>query len=761
MFRSVSLSLRQLLFLLIALGLLPVAVIGAWGIHAAVARQQADLAHSIEALARALASAVDAELDTTLQSVRVLAGSHMLTTGDVAGFYAVAGAAVKGQSDWRTVILTDVDGKVLFNTNTPLGAAEQNINDIGSLRTAMSTLRPVVGSIARSRSGRAGVPIRVPVVQDGRLRYVVTAVLAPDRMLRILQNQKVPPQWLVSVSDAQGLRVARSRDQDSTVATRVSDNVARLMQRGAPEASGVAIAADGSEMLTTYSTLPGRGWTVAIGAPTAPFSEVLWRTLGAYAVAIALALLLYVLLVAAIARRLVASIDHLKEQTARLGRKLPPQMQASRVREVTEIGHSLQRAADELEAGERQREALVVSLTEALARAEKAAATKDNFLAVLGHELRNPLAPIVMALDLMDVRAGNECRRERETMRRQVNHMRRLVDDLLDVSRITQGKLTMSHEPVCLSQALRQAMDAVRPAMDSANRSFVEAIDEVWVMGDETRLVQVATNLLANALRYGGTASVRVELYRRDGQAVLAISDSGLGMEPATAALIFQPFYQAPQPLARSSGGLGLGLTIVQSIVALMKGSVRAFSAGLGQGSRFEVVLPAVERVAAVAPPSLGPAARGGRRIMIVDDNLDAAHTTAELLTLLGHQVRAAHDGKAALALLQRMQPDVAILDIGLPDIDGFELGRAVRRHGFRGTMLALTGYGQERDRQKAIEAGFDQHLTKPVDAGELQRAIAGTGEGGRAGAASTAAGEGAGASVGAAIDGADGARGQ
>ena len=724
MFRSVSLTLRQLMFLLTSLGLLPIAVIGAWGIHAAVERQQADLSHSIQALARALASAVDAELDTTLQSARALAAHPALAARDIPAFYGVAVGAVKSQSDWRGVILTDIDGKVLFKTSKPLGRADNVINDPVSLRAAMTTQRPVVGSIAKAPNGLAAVPIRVPVVADGRLQYVVTVALAPDRMLRILQNQKVPREWLVSVADAGGLRVARSRDQEKTVATPVGPFMAQLMQRGAPEATGVGRAIDGTEMLSTYSTVLEHGWTVAIGAPTAHFAEVLWTTLGAYAMAIALALALYVALVAAIARRLVISVDHLKEQTARLGRKLPAQMLPSRVREVNEIGESLLKASAELEAGEREREALVRSLTEALARAEKAAATKDNFLAVLGHELRNPLAPIVMALDLMDVRAGNECRRERDTMRRQVNHMRRLVDDLLDVSRITQGKLTMAHEPVSLSLAVRQAIDAVRPAMDAANRVFVEHIEEVWVTGDETRLVQVAINLLGNALRYGGAGNVRVEVRREGGNAVLAVTDSGVGMEPATSELIFQPFYQAPQPLARSSGGLGLGLTIVLSIVELMHGSVRASSAGLGQGSRFEVLLPAIDAGAQAAAPALPAPGVAGRRIMIVDDNIDAAHTTAEMLSLLGHQVRAAHDGKAALALLRKMQPEVAILDIGLPDIDGFELGRAVRRQGFKGTMLALTGYGQEKDRQKALDAGFDLHLTKPVDVAELQRAI-------------------------------------
>jgi signal transduction histidine kinase/CheY-like chemotaxis protein len=724
MSRNVSLTLRQLLFLLTCLGLLPIVIIGAWGIHAAVDRQQADLQHSIQALARALASAVDSDLDTTVQTVRTLAGSPALTSTDFPSFYKQSQAAVAAQADWRSVILTDAAGAVILKSSRPYGKADSVISDPASLRAAMTSLRPTVGTVALGPSGKPAVPIRVPVLADGRLQYVVTVALAPDRLVRILQNQKVPREWVVAILDAQGMRVARTLDQEGTVGTRMTETLARLMQRGLPENSGVSITSEGAEMLTTYSSVPAYGWTVAIGAPTAQFSQVLWSTLGAYAMAIAVALVLYVVLVIVIAKRLVLSIDHLKEQTARLGRRLPANMPVSRVREVNDIGDSLRRASAELEAGEREREALVASLKEALAQAQKAADTKDNFLAVLGHELRNPLAPIVMALDLMDVRAPNECRRERDTMRRQVSHMRRLVDDLLDVSRITQGKLTMAHEPVSLSQAVAQAIDTVRPAMTGANRLFIESIEEVWVMGDETRLVQVAINLLSNALRYGGTANVEV-VVRRDGdKALFAVSDRGVGMEPGTSALIFQPFYQAPQPLARSSGGLGLGLTIVLSIVEMMHGTVRAASEGLGHGSRFEVSLPLIARVA----PDHGGAAPAGqtaaRRIMIVDDNIDAAHTTAEVLTLMGHQVRTAHDGKGALALLRKMQPDVAILDIGLPDMDGYELGRAVRSAGFRGTMLALTGYGQERDRQKAQDAGFDAHLTKPVAVAELQQAI-------------------------------------
>jgi signal transduction histidine kinase/ActR/RegA family two-component response regulator len=747
MFRDLSLSLRQFLVLLAGLGLLPIAMIGAWAIHASVDQQRSELEQSMLGLSRALASAVDSELQTTLDNVKTLAASPQLAKGDIAAFYGVARAAALAQKDWLGVILTDESGRVLIRTTQPYGAATPGVVDPSSLQQAMQTRQPVIGTVAKGARKLAAVPVRVPLVIDGRLRYVVTAALAPDRVLGILGNQKVAPQWVVSVQDGHGLRVARSKDHDRTVATSMSPSLRALLEPGLAEGTGITTTLEGEQVITSYARLPRHGWTVIVGAPTARFSEVLRRTLAAYSVAIAGSLALYLALTVFLSERIVLSIAELKAQTARLGQKRPVREVRSRIREVNQIGQSLLTASAELMQTEREREALVISLRGALAslkdallRAEGAAATKDNFLAVLGHELRNPLAPIVMALDLMDMRAGLQCQRERQTMRRQVNHMRRLVDDLLDVSRITQGKLTIGREPVCLSAAVNQAIDAVRPLMTAAGRRFVEDVDQVWVMGDETRLVQVATNLLANALRYGGDGDVRVSVKRVEGDCVLLVGDTGVGMEPATAARIFEPFYQAPQPLARSSGGLGLGLTIVASIVERLGGAIRATSMGAGKGSSFEVRLPAIDGPAAV-PPGLGlrlgleadppgAARRVPRRVLIVDDNIDAARTTAELLGVLGHSVELAHDGKSALVLLQRMGADFAdvlILDIGLPDMDGFQLAEAVRRLGFAGKLVALTGYGQESDKRRAFAAGFDLHLTKPVGLDQLENALAST----------------------------------
>ena len=260
------------------------------------------------------------------------------------------------------------------------------------------------------------------------------------------------------------------------------------------------------------------------------------------------------------------------------------------------------------------------------------------------------------------------------------------------------------------------------------SRAIVVAAEQtVWVSGDETRLVQVLTNLLVNALRYDPDGVIAVSLTCAARQARLSVRDHGAGMQPDIAQQVFVPFYQAPQSLARSSGGLGLGLAIVRSIVELHGGSVAARSEGMLKGSEFEVLLPAIDAPGVPMPQSEAVQA-GGRaaRILVVDDNVDAAQTIADILRLAGHNVQVAHDASFALALLVGFTPDLAILDIGLPDMDGFALAQAMRKRlpEWTGTLVALTGYGQEADLLKAAEAGFDLHFIKPVNTADLLRAV-------------------------------------
>ena len=359
----------------------------------------------------------------------------------------------------------------------------------------------------------------------------------------------------------------------------------------------------------------------------------------------------------------------------------------------------------------------------ALALAESASRAKDEFLAMLGHELRNPLAPIVTALDLMKLRSGSPTSREEQVIERQVEHLVRLVDDLLDVSRITRGKVELDCRAVDLQAAVVKAVEMAAPLFEQRRHRFRVDVPArgMRLHADVARLAQIISNLLTNAARYtppGGSIALTA---RREGDfVVLSVADSGIGIDPALLPHVFDLFVQGERSMERADGGLGIGLTLVQNLVRLHGGTVEAVSAGRGKGSEFIVRLPALPddapRRAPTAPPlPIGTIAP--RRIIVVDDNVDAADLTAELLARAGHEVHVAHDGPAALSLAAQVRPDVALLDIGLPVMNGYELADRLRATFGPRTprLIAITGYGQDHDLARSEAAGFDDHLVKPV----------------------------------------------
>jgi PAS domain S-box-containing protein len=359
---------------------------------------------------------------------------------------------------------------------------------------------------------------------------------------------------------------------------------------------------------------------------------------------------------------------------------------------------------------------------------------KDEFLAMLAHELRNPLAPIATGSVLLARSADHPdvVRRTSELISRQVHHMSELLEDLLDVSRVTRGLIQIERAAVGLKAAVQSALEQARPLVDARHHSVTMQLpaDELFVAGDRTRLVQVLVNFLTNAAKYTPPhGSIHIELAREGARAVLAVEDNGSGIEPDLLPHVFDLFTQGTRTPDRSQGGLGIGLALVKAIVDLHQGEVRAASRGKGQGSRFSILLPLMAgeamRPAADAPPA---AQASGLRILLTDDNVDAAETLAALLRLDGHEVEVCYNGAQALAAADRQVPDVCILDVGLPDITGIELARRLRaRPALRGTlMIALTGYGQANDRAATAEAGFDEHLVKPVEPAQLDALLAG-----------------------------------
>jgi PAS domain S-box-containing protein len=361
---------------------------------------------------------------------------------------------------------------------------------------------------------------------------------------------------------------------------------------------------------------------------------------------------------------------------------------------------------------------------------------KDEFLATLAHELRNPLAPIRSAVQLLNSPAATEPVRARaaDVIGRQAGHMARLLDDLIDIARITQQRMVLKKEAVSIDDVVQSAMEAARPVADAKRHRLTVALDSphdiLWV--DPLRITQVLSNLLNNAAKYtdpGG--QIRLEVRAGDSAMEMVVIDSGIGLSAEAIANIFTMFAQEQSALDRSDGGLGIGLALSKGLVELHGGTLAAFSEGPGKGSRFVVRLPLGDQtVQSALPVKAAPSLNGGvraRSVLLADDNLDAAETLAELLRMDGHTVHTANDGMSAAAMALKLKPDVLVLDIGMPGLNGYEVARQVRAQpwGREPLLIAATGWGREDDREKARTAGFDMHLTKPFDPVHLAAVIA------------------------------------
>jgi len=393
---------------------------------------------------------------------------------------------------------------------------------------------------------------------------------------------------------------------------------------------------------------------------------------------------------------------------------------------------ALERLNAELEERVTERTAALEATTEQLKEANH---RKDEFLAMLAHELRNPLAPIRTAVQLLRLKELTEPHRQRarDVIERQVEHLVNLIDDLLDVSRITRGMITLQLEPVLVGAIVARAVETARPAIDAHKHALELDLPEelISVEGDKTRLVQVIANILHNAAKFmdpGGRIRLSV---RREGQyALISIADTGIGIAPDLLPKIFELFTQVHAKSERAQGGLGIGLALVRRLTEMHGGTVTAHSDGAGRGSTFSVRLPVmVTQIAGLVHPKrdTGTIPRvASQRILVADDNRDAAEALSLQLQLAGHDVRTAHDGIEALTVAKTFDPEIVLLDLGMPKMDGYEVARQLRLQprSRRVTLIALTGWGQQQDRDRTAEAGFDAHLVKPVAEAQLFRAL-------------------------------------
>ena len=663
---------------------------------------------------RAFMTAVDAALKGHISTLQALATVSSLERDDLETFRDDAVRVLDAQTDWQNVILTRLDGQQLMVAGRNGAEKTAQTVDEPSLQRVVNEEKPVVGELRyREQSRRFGIAVRVPVRQRGRLSFVLTAVVNPEQFSRLIMDQHLPNGWISGLVDPTGHVIARVPARaNSDVA---SDAFMNALKTG-PEGWYRGRTLEGADTFTAFKTSEFSKWSVGMAIPlqqvNAGVVRAVWVMLAGTLITISLALGFAYWM----GRRITAPIDSLADAARAMGRdsQTAPIGNSAKIKEVSELAKAL----DEANVAIREREGLAEREQVALKSADRA---KDEFLAMLGHELRNPLAAIAASARVLRTSKPDSTVRTRahDVIERQTEQMTRLVDDLLNVSRLTRGKITLEFEVIDLSKLTQSVIQTWEQSGRIERNRIVFRSETVWVDADRVRLEQVISNLIDNAVKFSKTETpIQIAVQKEDNTATLRVTDQGEGIDPALQEHLFDVFVQGPHESDRARGGLGLGLAVVKRIVALHAGSISVSSEGLNQGATFVIKLPVVHSPIAV-PESLkqDQQSNGVGKILVVEDNADTRDMMEAMLRIEGYDVVTVDHGTLALETLTDKRISVVLLDIGLPDLDGYEVARRIRDFPDSGRfkLIALTGYGQLDDQRRAFEAGFDEHLTKPV----------------------------------------------
>ncbi len=719
-------SLRSLLLLLIAGSTLPLLVLSlVFG--AILVRHERDVVRSSAMdRNRALTTAIDAEVRGHIATLQALSVSSALTRDDLAAFDGQARRILATQPAWRNLLLLAPSGQQLTNTRYPYGMPLPMTVDTDNFARAVSTARPVVGNLTQASQGAFwGVPVRLPIVREGRVVYVLECILDPAFITQLIRKQKYPPEWTIGIADTHARIISRlpERPPGEVLPAATWDTLQR-----SSEGWFLARTMEGNSSYSAFARSPFTDWTVGTSIPASEVSAAGWHAAGLLGSGALLSLALAALLAWVLGRRVAEPISAIASAARDIGkgpaRGLEQVRRSARLREVLEVADALEEAAASIAEREnlRQRE------QEALRAADKA---KDEFLAMLGHELRNPLSAITASAHVLRLSqpGAENATRAHAVIDRQARQMTRLVEDLLDVSRLAMGKLTLQPERLDLAVLVAHVVRTWRGARpERSERSMTIELASAVVDADRARTEQIVVNLLDNAEKFSDVHTpITVRVTAEGGWAQLEVRDRGQGIPVDELAHVFELFVQGEQTFDRPQGGIGLGLALVQRLAELQGGKVAAASAGRGKGATFSVRLPlAVAAAPAPAPESAqAPASGPARRVLLVEDNPDGREVLQAMLVLEGHTVRSEATGEAGVAAAQEFAPDIGLVDIGLPGIDGYEVARRIRRLPLpiQPRLIAISGYGQPRDQQLAYEAGFDLHLTKPV-APEFLRSV-------------------------------------
>jgi signal transduction histidine kinase/CheY-like chemotaxis protein len=729
--RAIALGpLEQRLFWIVVAGLLPLILLSFATLLYNAQAQRRQQIQSAEDTMRSVIAAVDAELRTSLASLDALAASPRLRVRDFAGFYVEARALLERRPSWANIVLSDPTSQHVMNARLPFGAPLPRSIDPGAVEATVRAGVPGVGNLVWSPVLKMHVfAVRLPIHEGDKIPFVLTAVLRPEAVLEIVRRHVLPEGSTVVVLDGRRTVVARTRDNVAWVGKPPSPSLVEMLERDAAGAWAVTTTLEGAKVYTVYRRSAESGWSAAIGVPTGIADAPVTRSYLVLGGSIFASVLLGLGAAFWTGRTVTGPMRKLERAAAAVARGEAPMLPHTELPEIRQAMLALLAAhieRDKLLHSERQ-----ARLLEQNARlaAELANKTKDEFLAMLGHELRNPLAAISTAAQVLD-HSGPQ-RREAEEhakaiIRRQVRHLGKLTDDLLDAARVMMGKIVLDRRPIDLAQMVRNTVDTLRNTGHLQRHDCVTQLESVWVNADPTRIDQVLANLLTNAVKYTPPPGrIEVTVRRLGGDAMFSVRDSGLGLEPELLPRIFDLFVQGERGLDRSQGGLGIGLTLVRRIVELHDGGVQARSEGAGKGSEFIIHLPAIEAPAEPAKSESSADHSAPLRIVLVEDNDDVRTSLRVLLEMSGHEVSEAKDGLQGVDTILREQADIALVDIGLPHLDGYGVARAVRSRVRHPVMLvAMTGYGSQGSAERGAQAGFDAYMVKPVDAARLHELI-------------------------------------
>jgi len=717
--------IRAHVLLLVVASVLPILIFSGVMAYVFWWQQRAAFEQSYLERVRALSIALDLRQNATLAALRAMADSRRLDTGALREFLDDARDVVAAQRIWSAVVLADATGRRLLDTRPGGDGKGANLAADPLFQLVQRTGRPAISPLVKAPGAEGGYTtcFAVPVIRGGVLRYVLIAEIDQAEWLRFMAFYPVAPDATLTLLDQNGIIIARTLHNERWVGRPPSATLARK-SRELPAATYQGPGLEGQWFYTAHSRNATSGWTVATGVPAERVEAQLRASLATVAAGGLAAALLAVALALLLGRRIarpIAGLAELAGSFAREDTRVKP-APASKLREVDEVAGALAEASTRLERRAHERDEALRKERTARAEAEVANRAKDSFLAMLGHELRNPLSAIRAALGLLEV-AGRDpqtAARAREVIGRQVNQLVTVVEELLDIARVTTGKMLLDRRPVDLGELAQQTVQSLRVAGRLIRHEVTVETETAWLYGDPGRLTQVLTNLLVNALKYtpeGGRIEVRVA--SEADTVVLTVTDTGDGIPPALLERIFDLFVRGDQVLGRTGSGLGIGLTLVRRLAELHGGSVQATSAGPGRGSAFTVRLPGIaapaERQQPVEPIR---SVRGPRRVLIVEDNADSRTMLHAMLELWGHEVHEAADGEHGLERAVAVRPDIALIDVGLPGLDGYELARQIRASvgGVHIFLVAVPGYGEPDDIRRARDAGFDSHLAKPVD---------------------------------------------